>query len=272
MPVAAWYFRSTPAVAHRDGDRHGRSICANCAALRRRGVDVVAARFERCRPSNRVVSRRSRLTCPLNASTSRPASSVSPRAHRALADRRHGARRPRPSTWTRRRRRCRPYVDAGLTTFDMADHYGSAEDVAGRLSRRARAAAARAAADQVGAQARPGHPRGRTRRRHPIAHRASAPSASICCSSTPGPTPIRAGSTRCSFLQELSDEGLIAHLGLHQHRYRPSEHALASGLPIVSNQVAFSLLDRRAAGRNVGRCARRTACGSSPTAPSPADG
>ena len=25
----------------------------------------------------------------------------------------------------------RPYVDAGLTTFDMADHYGSAELVAG---------------------------------------------------------------------------------------------------------------------------------------------
>ena len=25
----------------------------------------------------------------------------------------------------------RPYVDAGLTSFDMADHYGSAEDVAG---------------------------------------------------------------------------------------------------------------------------------------------
>jgi len=24
-----------------------------------------------------------------------------------------------------------PYVDAGLTTFDMADHYGPAEEVAG---------------------------------------------------------------------------------------------------------------------------------------------
>src|SRR5271165_6413185 len=26
------------------------------------------------------------------------------------------------------------YVDAGFTTFDMADHYGSAEDVAGRFN------------------------------------------------------------------------------------------------------------------------------------------
>ena len=35
------------------------------------------------------------------------------------------------------------YVDAGLTGFDMADHYGSAEDVAGRYreSRRRRAGA-----------------------------------------------------------------------------------------------------------------------------------
>lgn len=29
------------------------------------------------------------------------------------------------------------YVNAGLTAFDMADHYGSAEDIAGKLSRRA---------------------------------------------------------------------------------------------------------------------------------------
>ena len=26
-----------------------------------------------------------------------------------------------------------PYVDAGITTFDMADHYGSAEEIAGRF-------------------------------------------------------------------------------------------------------------------------------------------
>ena len=29
-----------------------------------------------------------------------------------------------------------PYVDAGLTSFDMADHYGSAEEIAGLFSRR----------------------------------------------------------------------------------------------------------------------------------------
>ena len=27
-----------------------------------------------------------------------------------------------------------PYVEAGLTTFDMADHYGSAEDIVGVFS------------------------------------------------------------------------------------------------------------------------------------------
>ena len=30
-----------------------------------------------------------------------------------------------------------PYVDAGLTTFDVADHYGSAEDIAGMFGERA---------------------------------------------------------------------------------------------------------------------------------------
>ena len=30
-----------------------------------------------------------------------------------------------------------PYVDAGFTTFDMADHYGSAEEIAGRFAQAA---------------------------------------------------------------------------------------------------------------------------------------
>lgn len=32
-------------------------------------------------------------------------------------------------------RAMRPYAEAGLTTFDMADHYGSAEIVAGKFRR-----------------------------------------------------------------------------------------------------------------------------------------
>ena len=31
-----------------------------------------------------------------------------------------------------------PYADAGFTTFDMADHYGSAEIIAGRFRRQRR--------------------------------------------------------------------------------------------------------------------------------------
>ena len=36
-----------------------------------------------------------------------------------------------------------PYLEAGLSTFDMADHYGSAEDVTGRFLERHPGAAAR---------------------------------------------------------------------------------------------------------------------------------
>ena len=46
-----------------------------------------------------------------------------------------------------------PYVDAGLTTFDMADHYGSAELVAGIF--RSRQGGRRAVPHEVGAEAGP---------------------------------------------------------------------------------------------------------------------
>ncbi|MCK7520108.1 MAG: aldo/keto reductase [Ignavibacteriales bacterium] len=79
---------------------------------------------------------------------------------------------------------------------------------------------------------------------------------STCCSSTRGATPTRAGSTRCFWLDELRQEGLIAHLGAHQHRHRaPARSRVASGVPIVSNQVCYSLLDRRAAGAMAAYCA-----------------
>ena len=93
-------------------------------------------------------------------------------------------------------RAIRAYVDAGFTTFDMADHYGSAEIVAGHL---------RQGAD-------PAHPVQLFTKWVPkpgpltpptSARPSSAPCSgsdsprSTCCSSTPGTMPIRAGSRRC---------------------------------------------------------------------------
>jgi len=48
-----------------------------------------------------------------------------------LADRRHGARDGRTVDLEAAAAAMRPYMESGFTTFDMANHYGSAELIAG---------------------------------------------------------------------------------------------------------------------------------------------
>lgn len=136
------------------------------------------------------------------------------------------------------------YVAVGLTTFDMADHYGSAEDIAG-------------------------HYRARFGGR-----------AQMLTKWVPKPGPVSRGEIRAAVeraltrlradtvdllqfhawnyadpswletlfeLQELKREGLIAHLGLTNVDAAHLNMVLASGIDVVSNQVSYSLLDRRAA-------------------------
>jgi aryl-alcohol dehydrogenase-like predicted oxidoreductase/enamine deaminase RidA (YjgF/YER057c/UK114 family) len=137
------------------------------------------------------------------------------------------------------------YVDAGLTTFDMADHYGSAEVIAGTY---------------------------RTQ---------YAPSEVQCLTKwvpTPGPvtreTVTAAVDRACARLQTeridllqfhawrwsdpswldclfhldaLRQAGRIGALGLTNSDTVHLRMVLETGIPIVSNQVSFSLIDRRAA-------------------------
>lgn len=138
------------------------------------------------------------------------------------------------------------YAQAGFDTFDMADHYGSAEIITGRLL------------------ARDGHPR-------PLAFTKWCPS--------PGPMSrevVRAGVEerlqrlgvdRVDLLQfhwwsfqhpawldalhelsRLREEGLIAEIGVTNFDAAHVAVALSDGVPLLTNQVSFSLLDRRAAG------------------------
>jgi len=136
-----------------------------------------------------------------------------------------------------------PYVDAGFTTFDMADHYGSAEEIAGLFLKD------------------------------------HGPRAELLTKWVPPPGPVtreevrsavqrslaRMQTTRldllqfhawnyadpvwldCLFwLQELKQEGLIRHLGLTNVDTVHLRVVVNSGIGIVSNQVCFSLLDQRA--------------------------
>ena len=140
------------------------------------------------------------------------------------------------------------YAQAGFDAFDMADHYGSAELIAGRLLGRFGEAAS----------ARP----------------------KVFTKWVPGPgamTPdvVRAGVEQrlerlgvdCMDLlqfhwwqyehpgyidamvelERLRREGLIAHLGLTNFDTRHLRLLARHGLPVVTNQVSFSVLDRRAA-------------------------
>jgi len=136
------------------------------------------------------------------------------------------------------------YAGAGFDTFDMADHYGTSEIIAGRLLARG-----------------PG----------PVAFTKWCP--------PPGPmTPeiVRAGVQqrldrlgveRIDLLQfhwwsfahpgwldalhemaRLREDGLIAEIGVTNFDADHLRVALSDGIPLVSNQVSFSLVDRRAAG------------------------
>ena len=138
-----------------------------------------------------------------------------------------------------------PYLEAGLSTFTMADHYGSAEVIAGRFQA--------------------GHPRGAE--------------AQLITTWVPEPGPInfedvrravqrslrRMGAERidllqfdawsyadpvwldCLFwLQDLKEEGLIGQLGLTNFDTAHLRIAVTSGIEVVSNQVSYSLFDQRA--------------------------
>jgi aryl-alcohol dehydrogenase-like predicted oxidoreductase/enamine deaminase RidA (YjgF/YER057c/UK114 family) len=140
------------------------------------------------------------------------------------------------------------YAKAGFDTFDMADHYGSAELITGRLLQR-----------YAGANKRP------------IAFTKWCPEPGRMTAEVvrKGITERleRLGVRRIDLLQfhwwtfehpawldalhemtKLQKEGLIGAIGVTNFDAAHLALALADGIPIVSNQISFSLVDRRAAG------------------------
>ena len=135
------------------------------------------------------------------------------------------------------------HVDAGFDTFDVADHYGSAEVVAGTVARRRRGVRVFTKwVPSPGASSR--------------AEVEAAVDRSL----------RRIGVERLDLLQfhawnyadpswldclfhlaDLRAEGKILHLGVTNLDAVHLDMALHSGIPIVCNQVCYSLLDRRPA-------------------------
>jgi aryl-alcohol dehydrogenase-like predicted oxidoreductase/enamine deaminase RidA (YjgF/YER057c/UK114 family) len=156
-------------------------------------------------------------------------------------------------------RAMRAYAEAGFITFDMADHYGSAEEVAGIF-------------------------------RAQMADAAGAPGIQLLTKWVPKPGAVAREDVRAAvqraldrlqasridllqlhawrfshpswldclvYLQELQEEGMIAHLAVANFDTAHLRIALSSGFRVVSNQVSFSLLDQRARGRMCTLCRER---------------
>jgi aryl-alcohol dehydrogenase-like predicted oxidoreductase/enamine deaminase RidA (YjgF/YER057c/UK114 family) len=137
-----------------------------------------------------------------------------------------------------------PYLEAGFTTFDMADHYGSAEEIAGLFRRQQEStetvqlltkwvpkpgactkndvrAAMQRALDRVQSDA--------------------LDVLQFHAWNYADPSWLDA----LFWLQELKEEGLIRHMGLTNFDAAHLQVVVNSGIEIVSNQVCFSLLDQR---------------------------
>ncbi len=155
-----------------------------------------------------------------------------------------------------------PFVDAGFTTWDLADHYGPAEDFVGEFRRQLAASQGEGALSRVQAFTK----------------------------WVPQPGPMLRGVVETHIdrslrrmdvetldllqfhwwdyrdarylealghLADLRDEGKIRHLALTNFDTQHLEHITDQGIEVVSNQVQYSIIDRRPEVRMVPYCAEK---------------
>ena len=140
-----------------------------------------------------------------------------------------------------------PYVNSGLTTFDMADHYGSAEIISGvfhnQLKKGEKAQMltkwvpepGKLSKETIRKAVEKALTRLQTEQLDLLQYHAW---------SYPDPAWL----DTLFELQDLKKQGLIKHLGVTNFDAAHLRIALASGIELVSNQVCYSLLDQRASG------------------------
>jgi len=141
-------------------------------------------------------------------------------------------------------REMEPYIKAGLTTFDMADHYGSAEEIAGLFAREHGSEAVQTLTKWV---PKPGpSTREEVREAIEISLRRMQTERLDLLQFHAWNYADPSYLDTLFYLQELKDEGLILHLGLTNTDTAHLRMIVNSGIGITSNQVCFSLLDQRA--------------------------
>ncbi|MFK7831038.1 MAG: aldo/keto reductase [Congregibacter sp.] len=150
-------------------------------------------------------------------------------------------------------RSMRAYTDVGLSTFDMADHYGSSELIAGIFSQQCTAndkpqlltkwvpKPGGSSRETVREAVQRALDRLQTERIDLLQYHAW---------NYADPSYL----DDLLFLKELQGEGLIRHLGLTNFDAAHLRVVLEAGIDVVSNQVCFSLLDQRATGAMTALC------------------
>lgn len=146
-----------------------------------------------------------------------------------------------------------PYVQAGLTTFDMADHYGSAEIIAGTFKNEYESGAQ---AQMLTKWVPPPGESSKAETRAAVQRSLDRMQATqlnmLQFHAWHYPDPVWLD--QLFWLTELREEGLIRHLGVTNFDAAHLRVACATGIPIVSNQVCHSLIDQRAAGEMARVC------------------
>ena len=152
------------------------------------------------------------------------------------------------------------YHDAGLTTWDLADHYGPAEDFISDFRRRLLATRGEAALAESLAFTKwvpsPG-PMSRTTVRRAIARSFERMRVDVIDLLQFHWWEYRdeAYLDALTHLNEMREDGLIRHLALTNFDTPHLKRIVEAGIPIVSNQVQYSLIDRRPEVAMSGYCA-----------------
>lgn len=146
-----------------------------------------------------------------------------------------------------------PYVEAGLTTFDMADHYGSAEVIAGTFkSKHALGNKAQMLTKWVPKPGKSSKAETREAVERALYRLNSKKIDLLQFHAWNYLDPVWLD--QLFWLHELQQEGLIRHLGVTNFDAAHLRMVCATGIPIVSNQVCHSLIDQRASGEMAKVC------------------
>jgi len=138
-----------------------------------------------------------------------------------------------------------PYVSAGFTTFDMADHYGSAEIISGYY--RKHLATNKPVQLLTKWVPKPGKNTKETVRGAVQRALVRLQSEQLDLMQFHAWNYADPDWLDCLFwLQELQEEGLIKQIGVTNFNAAHLRIALASGIKIITNQVSYSLIDQRA--------------------------